>query len=93
VIGGKIMANDTTNPEIRVEEWIAAIGATVREIVLACQDLEVRRLSMICRFLIREEIEATIQHYFNNCAEIARGLRRSRDLYRAAAPKQWMASV
>lgn len=43
--------------------------------------------------LTREEIEAAIQYYLNNRAEIERDLRRSRDLYEANAPKPEMTSV
>ena len=82
------MANETTNPEIRFEEWVAAIVATVREIVLAYQDLEVTEIEHDLPVLTREEIEATIQHYFNNCAEIERDVRRSRYLYAAPLPSR-----
>ncbi len=43
--------------------------------------------------LTREEIEAAIQYYLNNRAEIERDIRRSRDLYDANAPRPGMASV
>ncbi len=36
--------------------------------------------------LTREEIEAAIQYYLNNRAEIERDLRRSRELYETNAP-------
>lgn len=43
--------------------------------------------------LTREEIEAAIQYYLNNRAEIEQDLRRNRELYEANAPKPEMAPV
>ncbi len=71
------------NTRIAVEQ-IANYFKTGRGVTEIDRDLPV---------VTRDEIEAAIKYYLNNRAEIERDIRRSRDLYKANAPRPEIVSV